>query len=89
METEGDDSDAIDDAEVWDREEEICDERFEVAEIIEISKDEVGTVDEGQQVEWSLEEIQELLDEVSAESTREDSIEENGEPMDDAVHESQ
>jgi hypothetical protein len=89
LETEGDDSDAIDDAEVWDREEEICDERFEVAEIIEISKDEVGTVDEGQQVEWSLEEIQELLDEVSAESTREDSIEENGEPMDDAVHESQ
>ena len=41
--------------------------------------------DEGQQVEWSLEESQELLDEVSAESTREDSIEENGEPMDDAV----
>ena len=74
--------------EVWDREEEICDERFGVAEIKEISKDEVGTVTaavyEGQQVEWSLEESQELLDEVSAESTREDSIEENGEPgMDD------
>ena len=70
LETEGDDSDAIDDAEVWDREEEICDERFGVAEIKEISKDEVGTVtaaeDEGQQVEWSLEESQELLDEVSA-----------------------
>ena len=73
--------------------EEIGYEGFGVAEITEISGDEVATVtsaeDEGQQVEWSPEESQELLDEVSAESTREDSVEENGERMDDAVHESQ
>ena len=59
LETEGEDSEAVDDAEFWDREEEICYERFGVAEIEEISEDKVGTVtsaeDEGQS-DWSLEE---------------------------------
>ena len=44
LETESEDSEAVDDTEFWDKEEEICYERFGVAEIKEISGDEVGTV---------------------------------------------
>ena len=57
LETETEDSEAIDDAELWDRDEEVYYEGFGVAEIKEISEDGVGTStsaeNEGQQVEWS------------------------------------
>ena len=73
-----------------DKEDDICYERLGVAEINEISEDaaETDVKDEGQQVERSLEECQEVLGEVSAEKTRVDFVEENGEPMEDVVHES-
>ena len=81
LETEGENSEAVDDAEFWDREEEICYERFGVAEMKEIIEDTMKTdISEEGQSDWSLEECQELLAvEISVKVIIHGSVEEHGE----------
>ena len=71
---ESEDSEAIDEyTECWDMEVEVGYERFGFAEMQEIFEEDVGTnisAEDGGHSEWSLEECQELLGEVTAEKNR-------------------
>jgi hypothetical protein len=88
---ESEDSEAGHPTELRDMDVEAGYERFGVAEMQGIYEEEVETVissEEEGQSDWSLEECQELLDEVTAEKTRvHGSVEESGEQMEDAIQE--